>query len=75
MSDKICFDFSELEGKIKQYYGTQDKFAEAIPMSLSSLNLKLNNKAEFSSQNIRRMATLLHIDLEDIGRIFFSQNV
>ncbi len=75
MNEKIIFDFSELEGKIKQYYGTQDEFAKAIPMSLSSFNQKINNKVDFSNQNIKKMATLLHIETDDIGRIFFKLKV
>lgn len=75
MNDKIIFDFSELEGKIKQYYGTQEEFAKAISMSLSSFNQKINNRVDFSNQTIKKMATLLHIDTDDIGRIFFKVKV
>lgn len=75
MNGKIEFDFSELEGKIKQYYGTQDEFAKAIPMSLSSFNQKLNNRVAFSNQTIKKMATLLNIETDDIGRIFFKVKV
>lgn len=75
MTEKVIFDFSELEGRIKQHYKTQRKFASAISMSLSSLNQKLNNRVEFTSQNIKTIARVLHIKDEDIGRIFFKEKV
>ena len=75
MSDKIEFDYSALEGRIKQYYDTQDKFANEIPMGRATLNLKLNNKVDFTSKNIKRISELLNIYTEEIGTIFFKEKV
>ncbi len=75
MNDRIEFDYSILEGRIKQYYDTQDKFANEIPMGRATLNLKLNNKLDFTSQNIKRISNLLHIGNEEIGSIFFKEKV
>lgn len=73
MEDKIEFDYSILEGKIKQYYDTQDNFASKIPMGRVTLNQKLNNKLDFTSQNIKRISNLLNIKEEEIGKIFFKE--
>ena len=70
---KIKFDFSLLEGKIKQYYDTQENFAKQVPMSRSALNNKLNNKTDFTPRNIRRFVELLHISDEEIGTVFFKE--
>mgnify|MGYP003289495932 CR=1 FL=1 len=75
MNDRIEFDYSILEGRIKQYYDTQDKFANEIPMGRATLNLKLNNKSDFTSQNIKRISNLLNITDDEIGQIFFKAKV
>lgn len=75
MEDKIEFDYSILEGRIKQYFDTQDKFANEIPMGRATLNLKLNNKVDFTSKNIKRISELLNISPEEIGIIFFKEKV
>ena len=62
------FDYSALEGKIKQYYDTQDNFAKAIPMGRSTLNQKLQGKVDFTARNIYVIVKLLHISEEDIGK-------
>lgn len=75
MENKIEFDYSILEGRIKQYFDTQDKFANEIPMGRATLNLKLNNKVDFTSKNIKRISELLNISSEEIGTIFFKEKV
>lgn len=75
MENKIEFDYSILEGRIKQYFDTQDKFANEIPMGRATLNLKLNNKVDFTSKNIKRISELLNISPEEIGTIFFKEKV
>lgn len=71
----IEFDYSALEGKIKQYYDTQDNLAKEIPMSRSSLNQKLQGNVDFTSKNIYRIANLLKIDKEEISYYFFTLKV
>ena len=73
--DSFNFNYSALEGKIKQYYDTQDNFAKAIPMARSTLNQKLQGKVDFTSKNIYTIANLLNISQEDIGKYFFTPKV
>lgn len=73
--ENIKFDYSALEGKIKQYYDTQDNFAKAIPMARSSLNQKLQGTIDFTSKNIYRICELLHIEMNEIGHYFFKSKV
>lgn len=75
MKKRIEFDYSKLEGKIKQYYDTQDKFANEIPMGRTTLNQKLNNKSDFTVKNIMRISELLNIQQEEINDIFFKEKV
>lgn len=48
----MCFKYRRLMGAIKEKYGTQDAFAEAIGMGRSSLNLRLNGKIEWSKEEM-----------------------
>lgn len=75
MNEKLIFDFSNLEGKIKQYYDTHDNFCKKIPMSRATLSQKLNNKIYFSADNIWKISKLLNISIGEIGDIFFKEKV
>ena len=69
------FDYSKLLGKIKEKFGTQGKFAIAMGVGLSSLNQKLNNKAEFSQNEMDRACELLGIGKEKLSTYFFTLEV
>lgn len=66
------FDYSKLYGKIREVYGTQDSFAEAMGMSRTALNLRLKQKVEWKSPEIVKACKLLHIPLTDTHLYFFS---
>ena len=72
MNSKVIFDFSALQGKIKELYDTQNNFAKAIPMSRTSLNNKLLNKVDFTSNDIWRIAKLLNIENSELDTYFFK---
>lgn len=69
------FDYEKLKKKIKSVYGTQEIFAEALGIGRVSLNLRLNNKAEFSQDEINKACDLLGLRRNDIPRYFFAENV
>lgn len=71
----MCFDYSKLRGKIKEIYGTQEKFATAIGIGRVSLNQRLNNSAEFKQAEIQKSCELLEIPKEEIAKYFFATNV
>ena len=41
------FNNSKLRGKIRENFGSEYAFGEALGMALSTLSGKLNNKSEF----------------------------
>ena len=71
----MLFDYSKLSGKIKEVYGTQERFAEALGMGRVSLSQRLNNKIEFSQEEILRAAELLSIRRKEITEYFFCEEV
>ena len=75
MKEKTIFNYSALEGKIKEVFDTQENLAAAIPMSRTSLNNKLQNKVDFTSSDIWRIAQLLNISSSELDTYFFKEKV
>lgn len=71
----LLFDYSKVRGKIKEVFGTQSAFAEAMNMSPVSLSEKLNNKVQFSQKEIDRACDLIQISKEEIPIYFFTPKV
>ena len=67
------FDFSKLRGKIREKYGTETKFAEAMDVSTTTLSLKLNNKVVWTVPEIVKACELLDIPFEFIPIYFFTE--
>ena len=72
---KIEFDYSKLRGKIKEVYGTQSNFADAMSFSNTSLSAKLNNQTEFTQKEINKACQLLEISFEELNVYFFTPKV
>ena len=72
---RLKFDYSKLLGRIKEKGFTQETFAEAIGIGISTLSLKLSNKAYFKQNEIDKACDVLGIDKAEIGAYFFAQKV
>lgn len=71
----LHWNYSMLREKIRVVCGTQDSFAEKLGIGRVSLNLRLNNKAEFSQEEIFKACEILRVPIEDIPAYFFTQEV
>ena len=71
----MVYDYSKLQGKIKEKFVKQENFARAIGISRTSLNLKLNGKSMFSHEEMARSIDVLDIQREDLPEYFFTQKV
>lgn len=71
----MSFDYSQLKRKIRNVFGTQDEFAKALGIGRVSLNLRLNNKAEFSQAEINKACDLLSLKRNEIPKYFFNEKV
>lgn len=69
------FDYSNLLGKIKAVFKTQEAFGEAMGLSLTSVNQRLNNKIDWSPAEMVKACELLNIDLDDVADYFFTLKV
>lgn len=64
--------YRKLKGKIKEVFGSQKAFADAMELSYTALNLRLNGKSEWKSSEIAKACDLLHIPLSDAYLYFFT---
>jgi transcriptional regulator with XRE-family HTH domain len=66
------FDYSELYKKIKDVFGTQEAFAEAMKMSRTAINARLTQKIEWKAPEIAKACELLGVPLRNAHLYFFS---
>lgn len=64
--------YAKLRGRIKEKFGTERAFSEALEISLISVSKKLTGKTQFTSEDIKKWCSLLDISLKDIGIYFFA---
>lgn len=67
-----AFNYSKLKGRIIEKYGSQSRFAEAVPCSEQTITAKLNGRFGFSQEDIILWSELLEIEASDIGVYFFA---
>lgn len=72
---EITFDYSKLEGRIKEKYDTQSRLACTLGMSKQALSARLNNRTPFTQTEIRNLTELLDIPDEEMKRYFFTVTV
>lgn len=65
------FNNSKLRGKIRENFGSEYAFGEALGMALSTLSGKLNNKSEFTRSEILTIVKLLNLKKEEVYDVFF----
>ena len=71
----MAFDYSKLRGRIREKFATQEKFANAMGIALSTLSFKLNNKVYWTQPEINRACELLEIADADVTDYFFTLKV
>ena len=71
----MAFDYSKLNGKIVEVYGTQYNFAEAMELSERSISLQLNGKRNWKHKEIVKACELLHIEIQQMPAYFFTEKV
>lgn len=72
----MSFEYNKLRGRIKEIFGTQEKFALAMGISKTSMSNKLNGKTYFTQTEISNACILLKIhSSEEVNKYFFTQKV
>lgn len=75
MNLKVAYDYSKLNGKIIEIYGTRGAFAEAMEVSDRTLSLKLNNLTSWKQPEITKACKLLNLEQSEIQDYFFALKV
>ena len=63
----------ELKAVMVRYGDRQEDLADAIGISLSALNMRINGSIPFRQPEIEKIALRYNLSAEDIQRIFFAQ--
>ncbi len=69
------FDYSCLNGKIKEVFCSQANFAQALGISATSLSKKLNGITDFTQKEMRQACSLLGIEDGEVSKYFFTEAV
>ena len=69
------YDYDKLIGKIVEKFYTRKRFAMAMGMSERTLSLKMNNKIDFTQDEISQACEILEIKHTDSPIYFFTQVV
>lgn len=64
-------DYSALRGRIREVFGTQEAFANALGKSACAVSQKLNDKTEWTAAEIRKACEILGIPREKVPIYFF----
>lgn len=68
------YDYSKLRGLIREHVGTLKNFSEALGISATSLNERLNNNVAFKQDEMDKALEILNQDPESIREIFYSRS-
>ncbi len=69
------YDYSLLDGRIVQMFGTQRNFAKAMGLSERSLSLKRNGIRPWTQPQIDKACNILNIADNEIHSYFFTSKV
>ena len=71
----MLYDYSKLNGRIVEVFGTKKKFAESMNLSVKSVSSKTNNKRSGQQDEISKACELLKIPSDEINLYFFKLKV
>lgn len=69
------FDYSKLDGLVKEKCRTRAVFADKMGLSERSISLKMNGKVQWKQTEICNACEILEINNIDIPEYFFNSEV
>lgn len=67
-----AYDYSKLRGRIREVYGSEGAFAEAMNLTRPAMSARLNNASGFRQSEIVKATKLLNINISEMGIYFFA---
>ena len=71
--NKMPFNYSKLEGRIEEKFGTRGAFAKALGVSERTMSLKMNGVVSWKQSEISAVCQILDIKTRDIPLYFFAK--
>ena len=71
----MMYDYSKLCGKIREKFVTQEAFANGLGISSTTLSNKLNNKVQWSQEEMWKAVELFGEPVAKIPAYFFTEKV
>lgn len=75
MVKKVVFDYSKLNGKIREMVGTQKTFSRQMGMSEAAISGKLQGKTYFNQAQIQKAIGILRIEPGAVSEYFFTPQI
>lgn len=75
MEENTIYDYSILKGKIVEKIGSRRELAEKLGINETTLSNKLNNKTDFSREEMKKICQILDEPLIKIIEYFFTETV
>lgn len=69
---KVKYDYSKLRGRIREVYGSEKKFAEALDLSNWTMSQRLNNVVGFKQSEISIACNKLGIPIQNVHEYFLT---
>ncbi len=69
------YDYNKLKGKITEKGLTRAEFAKAVGISEASLSLRMNNRREWTQDEMIEVAKILDFDVTELKDYFFTHAV
>lgn len=64
--------YAKLRGRIREVFGTDEAFSKAMGLNKATISKKLNNKTDWSREEIEKACNLLNVAVSDMHTFFFT---
>ena len=68
-----AYKYGKLKGLIKEHLGTQEAYANALGISVTTLHSRFNGETYFKQNEIEKTAALFCLTFDDINAVFFAK--
>ena len=72
MQKELAYNYSNLLGKLRAMGITQEELAKKICISPTTLNMKLNNKGEFTQSEMKAICNVISEPVDNVTDYFFT---
>lgn len=73
--ESLTYDYSKLDGRITEIFGTRKSFATSIGRTEKTVSLKMNNRVPWDQDEMILSCKALNIPIERMGEYFFNLKV